>query len=399
MKPFENVINKKSHIIFVVFWSLSVLGTIVYKYNLSIRTFDHTQFTWIPDFILLSIILIWAFKRKYYFLPLSLIALFIFKSIGSFSVLVEYSEKLDLYKDVVKTTFGYTFIFFVFAFLRTFDAEKLKITFIFFKILSLLAYGLIFIGALFSISFFKTYLGVRFGYSGFLYPSSYASYFLIISVLIHYFYSTNIEKQTIVYLLLASIAGLLVGTKAVYLFLFLFWSIYFFKHKLYNYKISWAFITITIISFVLFFDKIFSFLQEKFAVLFELFENNNLLTFVLSYRDISLKKAIAFISNNWEFYNYIVGGVNRKELLVEMSPFDLILNFGLLGAIIFILLYFFNIIKYIQRNTHIYLLLGSLLLITLLSGNFFDRLYLVYPLAFFFVIISRNNQKFKSIPE
>lgn len=393
MNRLENIINKKAHTIFIVFWGLSILGTLVYKYNLSIRTFDHTQLTWIPDFIFLSIILIWALKRKYYFLPLSLIVLLIFKSIGSLTILGEYSEKIDLYKDVVKTTIGYTFIFFVFAFLRTFDAKKLKKTFDFFKILSLVAYGLIFLGALFSISFFKTYLGVRFGYSGFLYPSSYASYFIIISVLIHYFYSIKIEKQSLVYLLLASIAGLLVGTKAVYLFLFLFWGIYFIKHKLYNYKTFWAFITISILSFVLFFEKIFSFLKEKFAVLFELFENNSILTFVLSYRDISFKKATTFISDNWEVYNFIVGGVNRKELLVEISLFDLILNFGLLGSILFILFYYFNIIKHIQRKTHVYLLLGSLLMITFLSGNFFDRLYLAYPLAFFFAIISKKQSK------
>ncbi len=397
MNRLENSINKNAHTIFVVFWALSILGTIVYKYNLSIRTFDHTQYTWIPDFIFLSIILIWALKRKYYFLPLSLIVLLILKTIGSLTVLGEYSEKIDLYKDVVKTTIGYTFIFFVFAFLRTFDAKKLKKTFDFFKILSLLVYGLIFIGALFSISFFKTYLGVRFGYSGFLYPSSYTSYFIIISVLIHYFYSIKIEKQPTAYLLLASIAGLLVGTKAVYLFLFLFWGIYFIKYKLYNFKTFWAFITICILSFVLFFDEIFSFLKEKFAVLFELFENNSILTFVLSYRDISFKKATNFISDNWGFYNFILGGVNRKELLVEMSPFDLILNFGLFGSILFIGFYYLIIIKDLQRNPSIYLLMGSLLLITILSGNFFDRFYLAYPLAFLFTICLKLDKNYDKV--
>lgn len=397
MNRLENSINKNAHTIFVVFWALSILGTIVYKYNLSIRTFDHTQYTWIPDFIFLSIILIWALKRKYYFLPLSLIVLLILKTIGSLTVLGEYSEKIDLYKDVVKTTIGYTFIFFVFAFLRTFDAKKLKKTFDFFKILSLLVYGLIFIGALFSISFFKTYIGVRFGYSGFLYPSSYTSYFIIISVLIHYFYSIKIEKQPTAYLLLASIAGLLVGTKAVYLFLFLFWGIYFIKYKLYNFKTFWAFITICILSFVLFFDEIFSFLKEKFAVLFELFENNSILTFVLSYRDISFKKATNFISDNWGFYNFILGGVNRKELLVEMSPFDLILNFGLFGSILFIGFYYLIIIKDLQRNPSIYLLMGSLLLITILSGNFFDRFYLAYPLAFLFTICLKLDKNYDKV--
>lgn len=393
MNWLENIINKKAHAIFIVFWGISILGTIVYKYNLSIRTFDHTQFTWVADFVFLILISTLAFARKHYLLPLSLIVLLIFKSIGSFSIYGEFSEKTDLYKEIVKTAVGYAFIFFVFSFLKTFNNEKLKKTQTFFKSLSLLVYALIFIGAGFSISFFKTYLGTRFGYSGFLYPSSYASYFVILSILIHYFYSIKIEKQSIVYLLLASIAGLFIGTKAVYLFLFLFWGIYFFKHKLYNYKTFWAFITVIIIAFVLFFDKIFTYLIEKFAVLFELFENNSILTFVLSYRDISFKNATTFISENWGFYNFIVGGVNRKELLIEMSFFDLILNFGLLGAILFISFYYFIIVKHIQRNTYIYLLLGSLLLITLLSGNFFDRLYLSYPLAFFFVIISKKQSK------
>jgi hypothetical protein len=378
---------------FLMFFGLSFCATIVYKYRFFFSE-EHTQFTWVIDALLLGLMLL-KFKKKF---VVWLGLLLILKFIGSLIIYDQYIDFLDFLKEVIKTTMFYTFFLVTLVYVRDFNNITIQHIHKFQKWLVVIVCISIIVGLVFDISFFKTYFKLRFGFSGLLYPSSFTSYFVILQIL--YFYTYNKWNQESSYHLpLLIICACLTGTKSVYMFLAIFIISYFFEKRLYKICWIWALNILALILTILLRNELIDALKSNFKLMSKIYMEYDFITFVLSFRDRNLLEAIDYISKDWSIINFFIGGVNRKTLIVEMGLIDLFLSFGLIGVLLIFKLFYDSIYQHLKIDKYDKTLLGALLLIVLLSGNFFKSFTLAYIIAFIFVFYYRSKNKFLQVSE
>lgn len=384
-----NLIKKENFtgFFFATFLLLSLCFSILSKYVLFYQGV-HLKFTWLTDmvfFISMNIMLI--YKRNYNFIII-VIVLFLIKATGSFFVYDFYENQLDYFKEVFRTVFAFTMIFFVYSYLKNINLKSITIIFEVFKYISLVISTTIILGFIFNITIFKTYTGVRFGFSGLLFPQSFSSYFVIISLLIYYYYNKNIKKISPLLIAFTTLSAVLIGTKAVYIFLCFFILMLFFKHKLYKHKKFMLSISLLLTILAFNYKILKDYVLDKFNVLYDVYMESGLLTFLFSYRDLNFIKAKSYVQDNWDITNYLFGGVNRKELLVEMELVDVFLSFGIVGSIFLIFCYYKFFLKSVSFEKIPILLFGALFLIIITSGNFFKSLSINYFVAFSLIILT-----------
>jgi hypothetical protein len=231
----------------------------------------------------------------------------------------------------------------------------------------------------------------RFGYNGVFWSQNESSYFFI-SGLIYFYYNfiiLNNEKYMLKFFIFL-FASFIVGTKAVFAFLILLTLFHF------NFYFK-KFYTSIIISFAMIAGGIGLFTLWKmgyFAKLVFLYEKYGVVNMLLSGRNNYVKpKFIDYISNNWNFWNYLIGG-NLIDNVVELELLDLILNFGFLGSVIYILFYYKTVINFNFKFNKIFklFLIFSLFLIMSLSGHFFHSAINALYLFLLILYIKYNDE-------
>lgn len=379
--------------IFITFLILSLCFSVLYKYVLFNHGI-HLKYTWIPDFIFFVIMNMMFIYRRNYNLILIVILLFLIKSIGSFFIYEFYENQIDYFKEVCRTVLSFAMIFFVYSFIKNIKLKSISFIFEIFKYISLAINTTIILGFVFKIALFKTYLGNRFGFSGFLFPQSFSSYFVIVSILIFFYYNKNIKRISPFFIAFNIFSALLVGTKSVYIFICFFILLVFFNYKLYKNKVVMLSTSLLLAVIAFNYKTIKDYVLDKFIVLYDVYQESGLLTFLLSYRDRSFLKAKSYVQINWDMTNYFFGGVNRKVMLVEMELVDIFLSFGVLGSVFLICCYYIIILKSVVFERTSYLLLGMLLFIIIMSGNFFKSFTIQYFIVFLLIILNYQPKVF-----
>lgn len=388
------ILRDKRWQLFLLFWVVNVVLSIVYKFYYY-HTGQHLHYTWLPDMLFFLLLIIAISPKENGLVLVGVFSLLLFKIIGSWSIASHYPNDIDLYKDVIKTWMGYVYIFPLFLLLSNGVEKKpieipkyVKHGFV------VLAGGLacsVFVGLLIKAKVFQTYLNPnRFGISGFLYPSSYVSYFYILSISATYLLHKRVPAKRTYSILLytLSLAALLSGTKSTYLFLLVFYTLYIIDKQYYRKKWLWAILGAIGLLLVYFRHK----LASVFSVLLELYQKEDFLTFALSYRNIYAQSTWVFIQENWTWVNYLFGGLDNVNQLTEMAFIDLFLNFGILGSGLFIILYYRLIIRLLDWSPMHMVVAISIIILIAIGGNFFDRIHLAYWLALLLLL----NQKGKS---
>lgn len=223
---------------------------------------------------------------------------------------------------------------------------------------------LVIIGFLFSISFFKSYTGDRFGYNGLFVNSSSGSYIYVITLFyfLHKYQENFLVKPKAIFILLGC---LLVGTKAVYLSLFLILLYYLFvytKNKKVIIGVSLLLISLIIFGYLNFF---------QFGVFNRIRESDGILTTLLSFRNYNfMNDTLPFIKDNWHLVNYLFGGVNDFTLKSEMGFIDLLFFFGVIGSITY-LLTLSKVFLNFKLNKISSLFLFVVISLIFIAGNFF----------------------------
>lgn len=230
-----------------------------------------------------------------------------------------------------------------------------------FKVILIINSVFVIIGFLLKLRIFKTYSGERFGYDGLFLTSAGATFFYVIAA--YYLYISY--KNTTVYIqLLTLFAMILVGTKAIYLFLmFLILYHYIFKNK--NISIKKILFSIALILLLVF---LFFALGPDYL---NFIKKEGLLTSIISYRDhLLLHKTIPYIKNNWNFINFIFGGIGSTRYRSQLGFIDLFFTMGILGSILYLKYFYKALFKhyYTQKNLFITF---SLIILIFLGGNFF----------------------------
>ena len=255
-------------------------------------------------------------------------------------------------------------ILFLFFFDTKSGVNNKKMIFKSFEMILLINSILIFLGVIFKIELFQTYSASRFGYNGLLLTSATSTYVYIITIF--YFllsFNENIKVNWRITTILLS--SLLIGTKAIYLIVFIVFIYFAFIKVKSKYKYWFVALSVLLTSFIgyLFFFKFGRFNQIRL--------NKGLLSSVLSYRnELLLEDTIPFIKQKWTYLNYMFGGVCEFDTRSEMGIIDVIYFWGFIGGALYLWTYYKTYFTFKIDGLIIVFILALFIIISL-AGNFF----------------------------
>ncbi|MFT4673346.1 MAG: hypothetical protein ACI9R6_000230 [Saprospiraceae bacterium] len=308
--------------------------------------------------------------RKRMLLFLSVLTLFFF--MGQYTFLPSGLEE-HLFKNFIFLS-RYLFIFSILLFYDGLDKlpvdKKVLTTFEWVIIINTVA---IFIGFLFDVKTLETYQSSRFGFNGLFLVPSIATFFYAISLSYLAFQFKKNTRYKILFSIVL-LAGLLVGTKALLLFVILTLAHLFFLNKWYLNKLFYGFLVVAASLLVLYKNTVLSVLEKTFAILLSVYQESGFITMVTSYRNINLQTDLVNMADaHWGFVNYLVGGTNFTKYRVEFDFIDVLLFFGIAGGGLYLVYYFRYIIRFSELTRFGKIQIGFLLGIGFLSGTFFNN--------------------------
>lgn len=228
-----------------------------------------------------------------------------------------------------------------------------------------------------------TYMGDRFGYNGFLVTSATASYAFFAALGYHYFrYGIAALRRWRFWVVVVGCA--LVGTKSLYLGMVLFGLLIVFDH----YKKYWR-ILLPVGGICLF--GVLYILLYQVPEFSQIREQEGFWSAFLSYRDqLLLNQTIPYIESNWQWTNYLFGGVADFSYRSQLDLIDLFFFWGIVGGIIYLYTYLKTYFDFkLNLNQIAYFLIMGLMV--LFAGNFF--IYTSVPLFLLFVKLAITAQR------
>lgn len=290
----------------------------------------------------------------------------------------------NFFKNLIYSS-RYIFVYFLILFFIDYPFKfKSKMHLMVYEKIVLINSFFIIIGFIFNLKIFWTY-NSRFGFNGLFIVPSITTYFYALALTYFSYQYIKFNKNKLE-LLIVIIATLLVGTKALLLFLLLTLIHLFFVKKIYRLKLFYLFTSISIFVIVSNINIIINFLKNKYETLFRVYENYDLITMLTSYRNLRLKENfIPVITENWSFLNYLFGGTDFVKYRVEFELFDVFLFWGIIGSFLYFYFYFKKIISFKKIVKFGKIQIVFLLIIAMLSGTYFNNapvtLYLLVVLS------------------
>jgi hypothetical protein len=220
----------------------------------------------------------------------------------------------------------------------------------------------------FKLDCFLTYGDIRFGYKPPYAPHNEITLFWIIGIL--YFCSKLFKKKRKVDLFVLVLiigASMLLGTKAIYLFLvcFSFFIVFFVFQMDLKQRILLSAISLMLISAILYFTKILNLFIEIYKV-------KGLLYSITSMRNVLFKERVYELVAKWEWYNFFIGGTFRRIPVTEMDFVDLYLMFGIIGSFIYFLILRKTVFAFSKWNRFGVFFVVQFMLIGGMAGHFFS---------------------------
>ncbi|AXT18574.1 hypothetical protein D7030_06980 [Flavobacteriaceae bacterium AU392] len=388
LKQYENWFSRTFIIFFILFFLFQPLYKIEFLQfsELRIRAVLKIVFLF---FLLVSIILLGA-KKQVVFLGLGMFLCFIFGQLFLNDKFTIFNKNIFLEELVAGDIYigiKYLFIFVVVAVVEKIKhKEKLvkNIIDVFNKIIIINTIFII-VGLLFSIDDFRSYpqSSLRFGNQGLLDLAGESLFVYIIAVIINYF--RYIKTKNVIMLIVSIMGAVLLGKKAVFLFL----SILLLIHLWYLNKK-------TILNVILLLSSVFIFFADSLMKLVAsvspfwkiIYERYGLVSTIFSRRDVLLMDVLDYIGEHWYYLNYLFGGIDYFNKRSEFGFFDLFLAFGIIGFLIYVIFLKQYFLKD-QEKVVVYLIL-ALLFVEALSGGLFIN---VVPMVLFYLMAQylKNN--------
>lgn len=237
---------------------------------------------------------------------------------------------------------------------------------------------LIFIGFLFKVKLFQSYMWFRFGYNGLFVTSGVSSFCTIIALAYFFFaYKQEVWKNYKFWILLVSSA--FIGTKVVYIGMVLLLIAIVLQL---NHKFKKHLALLIIIAFITAFYLAFF----EFGLFAKITSEKGLLSSILSLRDeLFLERTWPYIQDQWNWINYLFGGITDFSLRSQMEFIDVFFFWGILGGVIYLTsfghYYFTFKLDKAQK-----LFFAFFIFILLLTGNFF-----LYSTIIIFLLVLRER--------
>jgi len=169
---------------------------------------------------------------------------------------------------------------------------------------------------------------VRFGYKGLIYGANEVAGIYILGIAFFYREVFRHKQPKKMLLFVTCVAAVLTGTKATLIGLILITLYYFAKYKARHLIVVLIPLVILTTSLVV---QNWELINEKYlASNTERFLSNDLITFLMSGRDIYIVQNFTFINNHWSLINFLFGD---SFLYSETDALDLYFFFGLVGAL------------------------------------------------------------------
>ncbi len=294
---------------------------------------------------------------------------------------------------VIKESNKYVFNVILFLFFNSLDSawnKKVKRTF---ESIFLFSAGVVIVAYFLDIEYLYTYGKSRFGFKPLLSTQNEITYFWMIGIT--YFAQVYFIKRSLLNLFslfTITIAGVLLGTKAILLFVTCF-IVYAF---IYEFKLSIRkrFVGISIMGTFL---TLYLYSSGLFNFFYQLYKEYGVLYAITSKRNVLIQNNVLPVIDDWKIWNYFFGGNFKKIPLVEMDLIDAFFFFGIIGIII----YFYLLMKTIFRINDLpkigkfffvqFIIIGSL------AGHLFSSGINAVYVALLFVFIQYNKNKV--IPE
>ena len=191
---------------------------------------------------------------------------------------------------------------------------------------------LIIAGAVFEVSIFESYpLSGRWGYSGFLWHLSFHS----ITYGIFLLYLLEQKKKAWSFIFLFSLALLLLGQKAGLLYVLLIFTVGVVTNRYFQVGIIASGVALVgsaplwlpyVVAISPFWENVYN--------------KHGVWGMLLSLRNENIENIWGIISPQLSVFDVMFGGVVRFPMRVEMMPFDILIYFGVLGLLLFVLLLF-----------------------------------------------------------
>ena len=247
-------------------------------------------------------------------------------------------------------------------------------------------------GVVFGIDLFRTYVlqTYRFGYSGILWAQNEASvmYFLSLS---HFYYKRYILKDNSKGFFIILIAGVFLGTKALYLFMAMLLVFHFMTKSSVNTKVfALYFVVIVFYSIRRFLRSDTS--DQLLAYFVSKAEEHGIWYMLFSGRTMYLDVADNIVTYYWTPVNWLFGGHNQMAFMVEMDFFDLFLFLGIVGFVVYFILLFNTLFRFSLKKRFNLFFVFAFLSLAFMAGHFFAGVINAMYLCLFCMYLRQTSQ-------
>lgn len=228
------------------------------------------------------------------------------------------------------------------------------------------------IGFFFNLDFLRTYINQahRYGFSGTIPAQNEATVFLFIAISFFYYkhFILNLKTNKIYVVLGASI---LLGTKAIYLFLAMLLLFHFLSRS----SAKTKFVSI-VLTFVIYLGVV-AYLEtaharEALGYFVDKKQQHGLAYMLFSGRTQYLEQISDQILNHWSLLNYFIGGQDQSKFMIEMDLFDLYFFLGGLGVLIYFSLIFTTLFRFRLMRPFNLFFVFSFFSLAFMGGHFFS---------------------------
>jgi hypothetical protein len=228
-------------------------------------------------------------------------------------------------------------------------------------------------GLLFDVELFQSYpYSERFGVNGIFARTSEASFIYIFCIILSYFELNRKDKGISIKFITYLTASLLIGTKAILLFLALLVFIHF------TYKVSkntkalfYSVIATFVILSIKFYNQMIDFIFAKTPFWERVYMDYGILGVITSTRNRNFTSSMEYIKDNWNWINYLFGGYDFLNKRPEMEFVDIFLFFGFFGLLVYLWAINHFFLKEIKDKIKFSILVEFLIVVTFV-GNFFS---------------------------
>lgn len=373
-----------------IFLPLVIITDFIFKIQMKLDL-NFINFT-LPLKVIIILILMLFLIRKIHVKPKVLNSIVLITLLFSFNVLSNFS--LNLETKTIYETFYLQFMFLfglvvLVFFNEYYNSINVKFVFKVLEVFIVINFLCICLGYFFNIDVFTSY-STRFGINGVFKGNAVASYFYMLVIILFYIKKNN---KSVIFLLISIISALFVGSKTLYFFIFLFGILIFYKFsfKKINTKNSKVFRATFLLFAVVFLFLLSLLLIENNEPLKTIYINNGYITALFSYRDLLIINAYDIIKVNWKPIHYMFGGLGVISKTTETGIFDLFLNYGIVGSIIYFYVFVSNI--YYIASRKMLILASPIILSIIFRGNFLYFPSVILISMIIFVAINKIYKK------